>query len=172
MKIKRILRFLFAATATIVLAFSAAAESAEQTVTIPVTLTVVHTARSIDVTLPAALPVSVVNGRVLTADNLELRNHSDTVSVCVAGIRVVDGSFSVAPFAAFPAGERNRIALRINGCETAGAGALPLTEEAFPAIPAGSSLPVRYEAKVSASEDVSGTSAASIVFTLRVADRA
>ena len=56
--------------------------------------------------------------------------------------------------------------MNINGCQTKGAGALTLAENAFPAIPAEKSLAIRYRAKVSASEAVTNVAAATVVFTI------
>ena len=61
---------------------------------------------------------------------------------------------------------KNSIALNINGCQTKGAGALTLAENAFPAIPVEKSLAIRYRAKVSASEAVTNVAAATVVFTI------
>lgn len=152
-----------------VLSMTASAFAADtQTTTIPVTLTVVHTnARNIDVTLPASLPVSVVDGDVYTADNLVIRNNSSTTSVRVTDVSVTNAAYTVASYNNFPASAARRIALRINGCPTIGSGSLDISSSAFPTIAAGSSLPIRYAAKVSDSGDVSSIRAANVVFTLR-----
>ena len=142
--------------------------ASEQTTTIPVTLTVVHTAaKNIDVTLPAAFPVSVVDDQVYTADNLVIRNNSGTTKVRVTDVSVTNAAYTVASYNNFPASAPGRIALRINGCPTAGAGSLGITSAAFPTIGAGSSLAIRYDAKVSDNGDVSGIRAANVVFTLK-----
>ena len=151
-----------------VLSMTASAFAADtQTTTIPVTLTVVHTAKSIDVTLPASLPVSVVDGAVYTADNLVIRNNSSAAGVRVTDVSVTNGAYTVASYNNFPAYTPGRIALRINGCPTTGAGSLGISTEAFPTVPAGDSLPIRYAAKVSDSGDAAGVRAANVVFTLR-----
>ena len=139
----------------------------ERTMTIPVTVSVVHTSQSIDVTLPAALPVSVVDGYVYTADNLAIRNNSNYASVRITGVSVTGAAYTVASYARFPSAQPGRIALRINGCETASAGALSITTSAFPTIVAGSELAIRYDAKVSDFGEVSGVKAANVVFTLK-----
>ena len=167
---KKNLRGLFlAVTAALCLAFPVSAEAPEsQTYSIPVTLTVVHAAKHINVTLPAALPVSISDGKILTASNLKIENHSDSVSVRVSGVEVRNGSFSVVSYGNFPAtGRDERIALRINGCETTGPGALPLTDSAFPVIAAGRELPIRYQAKVAMKEHSGNVNAAYVIFTLK-----
>ena len=170
---KKKLRGLFLTViAALCLVFPVSAESPEsQTYSIPVTLTVVHAAKHINVTLPAALPVSIADGKILTASNLKIENHADSVSVRVSSIEVRNGSFSVVSYADFPeTGRTERIALRINGCETMGPGALALTDAAFPVISAGHDLPIRYQAKVAMTERSESTNAAYVIFTLKAAD--
>ena len=145
----------------------AANEGGTREFTIPVTLTVAHASKHINVTLPAAMPVSVLDGKLLTADNLQIQNHSDSLSIRVTEIRVTDGQYSVSSYDNFQSGESNRIALWINGCATAGPGAITLSETAFPVIAPGNALPIRYHAKVAAAGDVNGANAANIVFTLK-----
>ena len=82
---------------------------------------------------------------------------------------VQPGVFEIGSYDAFSAG-KNSIALSINGCSTKGAGALTLAENAFPAIPAEKSLAIRYRAKVSASEAVTNTNAATVIFTIAAAE--
>ena len=135
--------------------------------TIPITLTVAHTTKHINVTLPASLPVSVLDDKVLTADNLRIENHSDSQNIRIARIEVLDGAYFVASYEKFPSTEKNRIALRINGCDTIRSGALSFDESAFPLINAGQSIAIRYSAKVSNSSDVRNVQAANVVFTLR-----
>ena len=163
---KKVLSIIMAIAAALSLAVPAFAADTK-TMTIPVTLTVVHTARSIDVTLPAALPVSVVDGEVYTADNLVIRNNSDTTAVRVAAVDVTSGAYTVASYNSFPASAPGQIALRINGCATTGAGSLAINATAFPTIGASGSLPIRYDAKVSDSGDVAGVNAANVIFTLK-----
>ena len=59
-------------TAAASLALSASATSQKHEV--PVTLTIVNTEQRLSVTVPAALPVSVVDGYVVTATNAAIRN--------------------------------------------------------------------------------------------------
>ena len=51
------------------------------TATVPVTLTVSNEYRAVNVTVPAALPVYVINGTVVTADNARITNNAKTGSV-------------------------------------------------------------------------------------------
>ena len=163
---RKVLSLILAIAAALSLTVSALAADTK-TMTIPVTLTVVHTAKSIDVTLPAALPVSVVDGEVYTADNLVIRNNSDTTAVRVAAVDVTNGAYTVASYNSFPASTPGRIALCINGCATTGAGSLVINSAAFPTIGTGGNLPIRYDAKVSDSGDLAGINAASVIFTLK-----
>lgn len=146
---------------------AAYAATGEQTTTIPVTLTIVHTTRNIDVTMPASLPVSVVDGKVLTADNVAIRNNSKTVDVEVAAVEVNDGAYVIADYDAFPEKADKAIAMQLNGIGTKGPGALGINKTAFPDVPAGESLDIVYKAKVSDGKDVSGVEAAHVVFVLR-----
>ena len=72
---KRSLSTILILICTMLLTTPCLAES-EQTTTIPVTLTVINTVKNIDVTMPAALPVSVLDGKVITADNVSITNNS------------------------------------------------------------------------------------------------
>ena len=147
------------------------AASAEETTEarVPVTLTVITTERPISVTVPAALPVSVVDGSVLVANNAKISNNAKTGAVKVTAVSVESGALTVAEFADFDADE-NTIALSINGCGTEGPGDLDITAEAFPDIEAGSALDIRYQAKVAVSEDVKDMSAATVIFTISSVD--
>lgn len=166
MKRKYILAGLLAAVLGVVLTGGALA-AGEQTTTIPVTLTVVHSVQNVDVTMPAAMPVSLLDGKVLTANNVEIVNNSDHVDVAVAAVRVENAAYRIADYDAFPEGEHGLIAMRINGCVTHGPGALTLTESAFPVIRAGADLPIEYQARLNDTQDVSGQEVAKVVFTLR-----
>ena len=163
---KKVISLILACAAALALTGSAFAADTK-TLTIPVTLTVVHTAKSIDVTLPASLPVSVVDEQVYTADNLVIRNNSNTTDVRVTGVSVTNSAYTVASYNNFPASVPDRIALCINGCATTGAGGLGISAAAFPTIAASDALPIRYAAKVSASGDVTNLNAANVAFTLK-----
>lgn len=161
---RKLITFLLALTMIVSLAVSAsAAETTEARV--PVTLTVVNTVAPISCTVPACLPVSLVDGYVVCANNAVITNTGKTGSIKVTKVDVQPGVFEIGSYDAFSAG-KNSIALSINGCSTKGAGALTLTENAFPAIPAEKSFAIRYRAKVSASEAVTNINAATVIFTI------
>lgn len=139
------------------------------TATVPVTLTVSNEYRAVNVTVPAALPVYVINGTVVTADNARITNNAKTGSVQVTGLSVTDGAYKVGSYDSFSGSKT--IALKINGCVTTGAGRVQLTSSAFPVIAAGGSQKLTYFAKVSGdapnSKDVQ---AANVVFTISIVD--
>ena len=150
----------------LIFALSITAFAAETTeARVPVTLTVVNTVAPISCTVPACLPVSLVDGYVVCANNAAITNTGKTGSIKVTKVDVQPGVFEIGSYDAFSAG-KNSIALSINGCSTKGAGALMLAENAFPAIPAEKSLAIRYRAKVSASEAVTNVNAATVIFTI------
>ena len=150
----------------LIFAFPATASAAETTeAKVPVTLTVVNTVAPISCTVPAALPVSLVDGYAVCANNAAITNTAKTGSIKVTKVDVQAGTFEIGNFDDFSAG-KNSIALSINGCSTKSAGALTLVDGAFPAISAEKSLAIRYKAKVSASEAVTNINAATIVFTI------
>lgn len=163
----RLLALILSLTATAALALSA---SAAQTHEVPVTLTVVNTQQRISVTVPASLPVSVVDGVVITATNAAVRNTADEGVVRIAAVEVTDGSLTVGDYDHFEEAPVNTIALRLNGCPTRGAGELAITEEAFPAIGAGESLALNYDAKVNAVGEPKNETAATVVFTIAAAE--
>lgn len=136
-----------------------------QQYTTPVTLTVVNTQRPISVTVPASLPVSVVDGYVVTASNAVIQNNAEFGAAKVTEISVLEGAFTIGCFENFAA-KRDSIALSINGCGTILEGALHITDEAFPEIEAGKALPLCYQAKVAVSGDVKSVTAATVVFTI------
>ena len=161
---RKLITFLLALTMIVSLAASAsAAETTEARV--PVTLTVVNSVSPISCTVPACLPVSLVDGYVVCANNAAITNTAKSGSIKVTKMDVQPGVFEIGSYDAFSAG-KNSIALSINGCSTKGAGALTLAENAFPAIPAEKSLAIRYRAKVSASEAVTNVNAATVIFTI------
>ena len=151
---------------TMILSLSVGASAAETTeARVPVTLTVVNVAAPISCTVPACLPVSLVDGYVVAANNAAITNTAKTGSIKVTKVEVQASTFEIGNYDDFSAG-KNSIALSINGCSTKGAGALTLADGAFPAIPAEKNLAIRYKAKVSASEAVTNVNAATIVFTI------
>ena len=150
----------------LIFAFPVTASAAETTeARVPVTLTVVNTVSPISCTVPAALPVSLVDGYLVCANNAAITNTGKIGAIKVTKVDVQAGTFEIGNFDDFTA-SKNSIALSINGCATKGAGALTLAENAFPAIPAEKSLSIRYKAKVSASETVTNVNAATVVFTI------
>ena len=151
---------------TLIFAFPVPASAAETTeAKVPVTLTVVNTVSPISCTVPACLPVSLIDGYVVTANNAAIVNQGKIGSIKVTKVDIQPGTFEIGNFDDFAAA-KNSIALNINGCATKGAGALTLAENAFPAIPAEKSLAIRYRAKVSANEAVTNINAATVVFTI------
>ena len=161
---KKLITFLLALT--MILSLSVGASAAETTeARVPVTLTVVNVAAPISCTVPACLPVSLVDGYVVAANNAAITNTAKTGSIKVTKVDVQAGTFEIGNYDDFSAG-KNSIALSINGCSTKGAGSLTLVDGAFPAISAEKSLAIRYKAKVSASEAVTNINAATVIFTI------
>ena len=150
----------------LIFAFPIPASAAETTeARVPITVTVVNTVAPISCTVPAALPVSLVDGYVVCANNAAITNTGKTSAIKVTKVDVQAGTFEIGNFDDFSAG-KNSIALSINGCSTKSAGALALVDGAFPVIAAEKNLAIRYKAKVSASEAVTNINAATIVFTI------
>ena len=161
---KKLITFLLALT--MILSLSVGASAAETTeARVPVTLTIVNTVSPISCTVPAALPVSLVDGYVVTANNAVISNTAKTGSIKVTKVDVQAGTFEIGNYDDFSAG-KNSIALSINGCNTKGAGSLTLVDGAFPAIGAEKDLAIRYKAKVSANEAVTNVNAATVIFTI------
>ena len=164
MRKKKLITLLLALT--MILSLAVGVSAAEMTeARVPVTLTVVNTVSPISCTVPAALPVSLVDGYVVCANNAAITNTGKTGAIKVTKVDVQAGTFEIGSYDDFSAGKKS-IALSINGCSTKGAGALTLADGAFPAIPAEKNLAIRYKAKVSASEAVTNVNAATIVFTI------
>ena len=150
----------------LIFAFPVSASAAETTeARVPVTLTVVNTVAPISCTVPAALPVSLVDGYVVCANNAAITNTGKTGAIRVTKVDVQAGTFEIGNFDDFTA-SKNSIALSINGCSTKGAGALTLVDGAFPVIAAEKNLAIRYKAKVSTSEAVTNINAATVIFTI------
>ena len=161
---KKLITLLLALTMILSLAVGAsAAETTEARV--PVTLTVVNTVAPISCTVPACLPVSLVDGYVVTANNAMITNTGKTGAIRVTKVDVQAGTFEIGSYDDFSA-SKNSIALNINGCSTKGAGSLTLVDGAFPAIAAEKNLAIRYKAKVSANEAVTNVNAATVIFTI------
>ena len=161
---KKLITFLLALT--MILSLSVGASAAETTeARVPVTLTVVNTVSPISCTVPACLPVSLVDGYVVCANNAAITNTGKIGAIKVTKVDVQAGTFEIGNYDDFSA-SKNSIALSINGCATKGAGALTIMDGAFPAIAAEKNLAIRYKAKVSANEAVTNANAATIVFTI------
>ena len=161
---KKLITFLLALT--MILSLGVGVSAAETTeAKVPVTLTVANTISPISCTVPAALPVSLVDGYVVCANNAAITNTGKTGAIRVTKVDVQAGTFEIGNFDDFTA-SKNSIALSINGCSTKGSGSLTLVDGAFPTINAEKSLALRYKAKVSASEAVTNVNAATIVFTI------
>ena len=151
---------------TMILSLAVGASAAETTeARVPVTLTVVNTVAPISCTVPACLPVSLVDGYVVTANNAAITNTAKTGSIKVTKVDVQAGTFEIGNYDDFSA-SKNSIALSINGCATKGAGSLTLVDGAFPPIAAEKNLAIRYKAKVSANEAVTNVKAATVIFTI------
>jgi len=143
-----------------------AAETAA-TAVVPVTLTVANEYRAVNVTVPASLPVEVINGTVVTATNARITNNSGNGSVQVTGISVSDGAYKVGSYTCFSGAKT--IALKINGCPTEGSGSLAVSSSAFPVITAGSSQALTYFAKVSGdAANAENVEAAQVIFTISI----
>ena len=150
----------------LIFAFPVTASAAETTeAKVPVTLTVVNTVAPISCTVPACLPVSLIDGYIVTASNAAITNTGQTGAIRVTKVDVQTGTFEIGNFDDFTA-SKNSIALSINGCSTKGAGSLTLVGGAFPVIAAEKNLAIRYKAKVSTSEAVTNINAATVIFTI------
>jgi len=166
MKAKRLSALILAVMLTLSLGTTAfAAEST--TATVPVTLTVSNEYRAVNVTVPASLPIEVINGVVITADNAKITNNSKTGAVQVTKISVTDGAYKVGNYESFSGNKT--IALKINGCPTKSSGALAINSNAFPVIDAGASQALTYFAKVSGDAPNSeNVQAANVVITISI----
>ena len=168
MKHKRILTWFLLIATVFMLAVNVMAATST-TATVPVTLTVSNEYRAVNVTVPASLPVHVINGTVVTADNAVIKNNSKVSAIQVTSVSVTDGAYKVGDYENFSG--KQTIALKINGCPTKGAGKLSVTSSAFPVISAGGSQALTYFARVSGdapnTEDVQ---AANVIFTISIVD--
>lgn len=168
MKRKSIPALLLALALVLSLGTTAFAASST-TATVPVTLTVANEYRAVNVTVPASLPVYVINGTVVTADNALITNNAKTGSVQVTVIKVTDGAYKVGSYDSFTGSKT--IALKINGCTTKGAGGMSITSAAFPVIAAGGSQALTYFAKVSGdAPNSTNVKAMNVVFTISIVD--
>lgn len=137
------------------------------TATVPVTLTVDNEYRAVNVTVPASLPIHVINGTVVTADNAQITNNSTNGAVRVTGVEVTDGAYKVGDYNSFSGA--HRVALKINGCATTGAGKLAINSTGFPVIQPHSDMALEYFAKISADAPNSeNVNALNVVFTISI----
>lgn len=166
MKVKRLSAMLLAFA--MILSLGATALAADSTTaSVPVTLTVSNEYRAVNVTVPASLPVEVINGVVITADNAKITNNAKTGALQITNISGTDGAYKVGDYENFSGSKT--IALKINGCPTSGAGALVLNDEAFPVINAGESQTLTYFAKVSGdAPNAENVQAANVVITISI----
>ena len=168
MKHKRILTW-FLLMATVFMLGVNVMAATSTTATVPVTLTVSNEYRAVNVTVPASLPVHVINGTVVTADNAVIKNNSKVSAIQVTSVSVTDGAYKVGDYENFSG--KQTIALKINGCPTKGAGKLPITKNAFPVISANGSQALTYFAKVSGdAPNADDIQAANVVFTISIVD--
>ena len=108
-----------------------------------------------------------MNGKVLTATNVDIRNNSTKNNVEVTDIRVTDGAYKVANYESFPNNDKGKIAMSLNGCTTTGAGVLTISKTAFPVIGEEETLPINYKAKVAATGATRKLNAANVIITLK-----
>lgn len=166
MKAKRLSALILAVVLVLSLGTTAFAANST-TATVPVTLTVANEYRAVNVTVPASLPIEVINGVVITADNAKITNNSKTGAVQITKISVTDGAYKVGNYESFSGNKT--IALKINGCVTKGSGALTLTNDAFPVIGAGEQQALTYFAKVSGdAPNAENVQAANVVITISI----
>lgn len=156
---------IFLVASLAVLAVVPVSAGVSTTASVPVTLTVSNDYRAVNVTLPASLPVEVINGTVITATDAKITNNSQSSGVRVSEITVTDGAYRVGDYDRFEG--RRTIALKINGVTTAGSGKMDISSSSFPEIMPGESLGLKYFAKVSNDgENVNEKEAAHVVFTV------
>ena len=142
MRTKKLFSLLLAVLMLCSLSVSAfAAETAQASV--PVVLTVVNSVSPISVSVPACLPVTVLDGYVVTASNAVIENRAQSGAVQVVAVDVQPGAFAIGDFENFGS-EAGKIAFSINGCKTV----------------------IAYTAKVTATEKVEKVNAATLIFTI------
>ena len=86
---------------TLALSLGATASAVSQEHEVPVTLTIVNTEQKISVTVPAALPVSVVDGDVITATNAAIRNTAERGTIRVTAVEVRPGAYAIGNYEDF-----------------------------------------------------------------------
>ena len=81
----------------LIFAFPVTASAAETTeAKVPVTLTVVNTVAPISCTVPACLPVSLIDGYIVTASNAAITNTGKTGAIRVTKVDVQAGWMTAA----------------------------------------------------------------------------
>lgn len=94
MRTKKLFSLLLAVLMLCSLSVSAfAAETAQASV--PVVLTVVNSVSPISVSVPACLPVTVLDGYVVTASNAVIENRAQSGAVQVVAVDVQPGAFAI-----------------------------------------------------------------------------
>ena len=164
MRTKKLFSLLLAVLMLCSLSVSAFAAETTQA-SVPVVLTVVNSVSPISVSVPACLPVTVLDGYVVTASNAVIENRAQSGAVQVVAVDVQPGAFAIGDFENFGS-EAGKIAFSINGCKTVKEGKLTLTDGACPVIDAGKNLRIAYTAKVAATEKVEKVNAATLIFTI------
>ena len=97
----------------LIFVFPISASAAEMTeAKVPITLTIINTVSPISCTVPAALPVSLVDGYVVTANNAAITNTGKNGAISVTKVDVQPGTFEIGSYDDFAA-SKNSIALSI-----------------------------------------------------------
>ena len=85
----------------------------------------------------------------------------------VTSVEVTDGAYKVGDYNSFSGA--HRVALKINGCATTGAGKLAINSTGFPVIQPQSDMALEYFAKISADAPNSeNVNALNVVFTISI----
>ena len=162
MRTKKLFSLLLAVLMLCSLSVSAfAAETAQASVPVVVS----NSVPPLSVSVPACLPVTVLDGYVVTASNAVIENRAQSGAVRVVAVDVQPGAFAIGDYENFGS-EAGKIAFSINGCKTVKEGKLTLVDGAFPVIDAGKNLRIAYTAKVAAAEKVEKVNAATLIFTI------
>ena len=86
-------------TLAMILSLSVGVSAAETTeAKVPITLTVVNTVTPISCTVPACLPVSLVDGYVVCANNAAITNTGKTGAIKVTNVDVQAGTFEIGSY--------------------------------------------------------------------------
>ena len=97
-------------TLAMILSLSVGVSAAETTeAKVPITLTVVNTVTPISCTVPACLPVSLVDGYVVTANNAAIDESTPRKTVQHSSVTKVDvqpGTFEIGNYDDFSGGQK------------------------------------------------------------------